>query len=237
MLFSQLTTYLPPLTILLVTTTLYSFSLWPTIRPTWMTSCGYLSFCTWYDAFFSCSFMLSLEWHMFFFINEQYSTLTYTNYSLYIYSLILSWFYIWCILYKYVHKVMLLGHWVLLLMIWAISKLFAQWVYLCHMHQQYVGAPFPCILTSTYYHARQSVKWCHIVILIFSSLWLMSLRQQIWTLSFDGRLLLFIFFHICYCSAFILHLHNSVLVTAEQFSHFFLNCSMFSLLWLMKLCI
>lgn len=50
------------------------------------------------------------------------------------------WLYTGSIIYKCVHKVISLGNWVLLLKVWAISKLFTQWAYLYHTHQQYIRA-------------------------------------------------------------------------------------------------
>lgn len=104
----QLTLYLPLSMTFLVTTLLYSISLWTTFK-------NYMNDIMWLFVF------LYLIWCILFhvllcilFIHEQFFSLTYTNYSTYIYSLIL--YLVFCehilgLLYTIVYK--MLYHWVI----------------------------------------------------------------------------------------------------------------------------
>lgn len=90
----QLTLYLPLLMTLLVTTLLYSISMWTIFKHymndiIWLFVFLYLIWCILFHVRLCCPQMMHIfyTWKIF--------SLTYTNYSTYIYSLILSWFYIW----------------------------------------------------------------------------------------------------------------------------------------------
>lgn len=88
-------THLPPLMTLLVTPLLYPISMWTIFKHymndiIWLFVFLSLIWCTLFHGLLCCP-----QNDAYYFIHQKIFSLTYTNYSLYIYSLILSWFYIW----------------------------------------------------------------------------------------------------------------------------------------------